>query len=99
MCKDRELYTADANRREVLRTAGASMIAGFAASGVALSGPAAAQAAPQMSPTERNNGPLGVRLQGIQHFGVTVPGHDAGARKPYHYGEDRTGTAVGADRQ
>src|SRR5262245_37800817 len=76
MCKDRELYTADANRREVLRTAGASMIAGFAASGVALSGPAAAQAAPQMSPTERNNGPLGVRLQGIQHFGVTVQNMD-----------------------
>src|SRR5262245_16161155 len=76
MGKDRELYRMEGNRRDMLRTAGAAMIAGLGASGVALSGPAAAQAAPQMSPVDRNNGPLGIRLQGIQHFGVTVQNMD-----------------------
>src|SRR5262245_33212683 len=66
----------EGNRRDMLRVAGAAMIAGFATSGVTLSGPAAAQAALQMSPADRNNGPLGVRLQGIQHFGVTVQNMD-----------------------
>jgi catechol 2,3-dioxygenase-like lactoylglutathione lyase family enzyme len=72
MDKDRELYTVDGSRRDMLRTAGAAMIAGFATSGVALSEPAAAQAALPISSADRNNGPLGLRLQGIQHFGVTV---------------------------
>ena len=94
MGKDRELYTGDGSRRDMLRTAGAAMIAGFATSGVALSEPAAAQATPQMSPTERNNGPLGVRLQGIQHFGVTVQNMD---RSFEFYTEVLGGTEVMRD--
>jgi catechol 2,3-dioxygenase-like lactoylglutathione lyase family enzyme len=34
--------------------------------------PAAAQSARQTSATDRNAGPLGARLQGVQHFGLTV---------------------------
>jgi catechol 2,3-dioxygenase-like lactoylglutathione lyase family enzyme len=94
MGKDRELYTGDGSRRDMLRTAGAAMIAGFAASGVALSEPAAAQATPHMSPTERNNGPLSVRLQGIQHFGVTVQNMD---RSFEFYTEVLGGTEVMRD--
>ena len=70
------------------------MIAGLAASGVALPGPAAAQATPHMSPTERNNKPLGVRLQGIQHFGITVQNMD---RSFEFYTEVLGGTEVMRD--
>jgi catechol 2,3-dioxygenase-like lactoylglutathione lyase family enzyme len=94
MGKDRELYTGDGSRRDMLRTAGAAMIAGFTTSGPALSEPAAAQATPHMSPTERNNGPLGVRLQGIQHFGVTVQNMD---RSFEFYTEVLGGTEVMRD--
>jgi catechol 2,3-dioxygenase-like lactoylglutathione lyase family enzyme len=76
MNRDRELDTVDGNRRDVVRKAGAAIIAGVAASSVALPGSAAGQAAPRMSPTERNNGPLAFRLQGVQHFGVTVQNMD-----------------------
>ena len=64
------------NRREVLRTAGVAVIAGFVSSGVALSGSAFAQTGGSMSAEERNNAPLGRRLQGIQHFGLTVQNMD-----------------------
>jgi catechol 2,3-dioxygenase-like lactoylglutathione lyase family enzyme len=94
MGKDRELHTGDGSRRDMLRTAGAAMIAGLAASGVALPGPAAAQATPHMSPTERNNKPLGVRLQGIQHFGITVQNMD---RSFEFYTEVLGGTEVMRD--
>jgi catechol 2,3-dioxygenase-like lactoylglutathione lyase family enzyme len=76
MSEDRELDTVHGNRRDVVRKAGAAIIVGVAASGVALPGYAVAQAAPPMSPTERNNGPLAFRLQGVQHFGVTVQNMD-----------------------
>lgn len=48
-------------RRDVLLAAGSAMIGGLAASAVAT--PAAAQG---------NNAPLGARLRGVQHFGLTV---------------------------
>jgi catechol 2,3-dioxygenase-like lactoylglutathione lyase family enzyme len=76
MNRDRELDTVDGNRRDVVRKAGAAIVVGVAASSVALPGSAAGQAAPRMSPTERNNGPLAFRLQGVQHFGVTVQNMD-----------------------
>jgi catechol 2,3-dioxygenase-like lactoylglutathione lyase family enzyme len=76
MNEDRELDTVDGNRRDLVRKTGAAVIAGVAASSVALPGSAAAQAVPRISPTERNNGPLAIRLQGVQHFGVTVQNMD-----------------------
>lgn len=51
------------NRRDVMRAAGATMLAGAVVSGVA---PARAQA----------SGSLGLRLQGVQHFGLTVQNMD-----------------------
>ena len=64
----------DPDRREILKTAGAAVIAGAAVS--ALVQPAAAQAAPALSAEARNSGPLGARLRGVQHFGVTVQSMD-----------------------
>ncbi|NGM48338.1 lactoylglutathione lyase [Caulobacter sp. 602-2] len=60
---------ADPGRREMLRTTGAVMAA---AAGAAIAGPAAAQGASGPSAAARNAGPLGARLQGVQHFGLTV---------------------------
>jgi catechol 2,3-dioxygenase-like lactoylglutathione lyase family enzyme len=51
------------NRRDVMRAAGAAMLAGAVVSGVT---PARAQA----------SGSLGLRLQGVQHFGLTVQNMD-----------------------
>jgi catechol 2,3-dioxygenase-like lactoylglutathione lyase family enzyme len=76
MSEDRELEAVDGTRRDVVRKAGAAIIVGVAASSVALPGAAVAQTAPRMSSTERNNGPLAFRLQGVQHFGVTVQNMD-----------------------
>lgn len=56
---------ADPGRRDVLRTAGVAL----AAAGTAFAAPAAAQG---LSAAARNSGPLGARLQGVQHFGLTV---------------------------
>ena len=60
----------DLKRRAILQTAGAAMVGGLAASAT-LATPAAAQVGP-ISLGARNNGPLGARLQGVQHFGLTV---------------------------
>lgn len=57
---------ADPGRRDVLRTAGVALVA---AAGTALATPATAQG---LSAAARNSGPLGARLQGVQHFGLTV---------------------------
>ena len=59
-------------RRAFLKSTGAVMIAGLAASAP----PAAAQDTRRLSAAERNSGPLGGRLQGVQHFGVTVQNMD-----------------------
>lgn len=70
----------DASRREVLRAAGAAAIGGLAIAVPAMNVPALADsptapaAGNQMA--ERNAGPLGARLQGVQHFGVTVQNMD-----------------------
>src|SRR5262249_29729454 len=55
------------SRRDVMRVAGATMVAG-AVPGVI---PAAAQ-----SRGPRDDAPLGLRLQGVQHFGLTVQNMD-----------------------
>jgi catechol 2,3-dioxygenase-like lactoylglutathione lyase family enzyme len=59
----------DLGRRDVLRAAGLAVV-GFAATTAGV-----AAAAPQAGPAGtggRSGGPLGTRLQGVQHFGLTV---------------------------
>jgi catechol 2,3-dioxygenase-like lactoylglutathione lyase family enzyme len=70
-----EREIVDQERRDVLRAAGAAAIAAAALPAVA----AAAQSTTQSgsrSGANRDNGPLGGRLQGVQHFGVTVQNMD-----------------------
>lgn len=62
-------------RRAVLQAAGAALVGGLAVSAT-LDTPAAAQGTPGAGLAERNNGPLGGRLQGVQHFGLTVQNMD-----------------------
>ena len=59
-------------RRAMLRTAGAAVITGLAVGGTATAAAAAVQDSDGMSAAERNEAPLGARLQGVQHFGLTV---------------------------
>ena len=61
----------DLKRRAILQTAGAAVVGGIAASAT-LATPAAAQVGPRIGLGARNNGLLGARLQGVQHFGLTV---------------------------
>jgi catechol 2,3-dioxygenase-like lactoylglutathione lyase family enzyme len=61
----------DHERRDLIRAVAATAIAGAVAPG------AAAAAEPReeaiaVAKVDRDNGPLGARLQGVQHFGVTV---------------------------
>ena len=62
---------ANLSRRAVLKSGGAAVITGLTASALVES-MASAQETQSVSSAERNNGPLGGRLQGVQHFGVTV---------------------------
>lgn len=57
-------------RREILLATGAAMVAGVATAGSALA--ATSNDINGMSAAARNSGPLGARLQGVQHFGLTV---------------------------
>jgi catechol 2,3-dioxygenase-like lactoylglutathione lyase family enzyme len=59
----------DPDRREVLRAAGAAMLGGLV---LAAATPADAQSKVAAGATPRNSRPLGARLQGVQHFGLTV---------------------------
>ncbi len=61
----------DPHRRTVLLAAG-----GLAAAAVAMNGPALAQGSSDPGAGARNTGPLGARLQGVQHFGLTVQNMD-----------------------
>ncbi|WP_061847072.1 VOC family protein [Bradyrhizobium sp. DOA1] len=56
-------------RRAVLRSAGAAVVAGLV---VGSASDAGAQGTDAMPATARNEAPLGARLQGVQHFGLTV---------------------------
>jgi len=64
------------DRRDLLQSAGGVIITGLAAAGATLADPAMAQPVRRMSAAERNSAPLGRRLQGVQHFGVTVQNMD-----------------------
>lgn len=55
-------------RRDMLRASSAALVAGVAGTTT----PALAAAGTGMSPAARNVAPLGARLQGVQHFGLTV---------------------------
>jgi catechol 2,3-dioxygenase-like lactoylglutathione lyase family enzyme len=57
-------------RRDLLAAAGA--LAAAAVAGPALAQTGTGQPSAPVSPARRNSGPLGARLQGVQHFGVTV---------------------------
>jgi catechol 2,3-dioxygenase-like lactoylglutathione lyase family enzyme len=65
----------DMERRDALLAAGAAMLAGVVGAGAGPS-TAAAQSAQRSSPVDRNKRPLGARLQGVQHFGLTVQNMD-----------------------
>ena len=62
--------TTRMGRRALLQTTGAAVVMGLA--GTATDAMAAAQKGDSMSSAERNEAPLGARLQGVQHFGLTV---------------------------
>jgi len=59
------------DRRTMLKSAGGAMIAGLAASN-GLTPSAFAQETRPAIAADRTNGRLGARLQGVQHFGLTV---------------------------
>jgi catechol 2,3-dioxygenase-like lactoylglutathione lyase family enzyme len=61
----------DAGRRAVLCNAGSALFAGVAVSAVSAS-PAVAQARDTAVAAPLKSGSIGARLQGVQHFGVTV---------------------------
>ena len=72
--------SAAPDRRDLLRAASAAAIGGISAAALAMNTPALAQNAAGASPgpvtTNRDNAALGSRLQGIQHFGLTVDNMD-----------------------
>jgi catechol 2,3-dioxygenase-like lactoylglutathione lyase family enzyme len=61
---------SDPDRRNVLQAAGAAMVVGMAVSATTTASAQTAAAGAQRS------SPLGVRLQGVQHFGLTVQNMD-----------------------
>ncbi len=65
-------HTRDVNlpRRAILQAAGSAIVGGLAMSSTAI--PAAAQSAPRTTSGGPGNRPLAARLQGVQHFGLTV---------------------------
>jgi catechol 2,3-dioxygenase-like lactoylglutathione lyase family enzyme len=69
----------DPQRRNVLRAAGGAAVGGIAASATTKSAPALAQNTTPHADAysgNRNNAALGARLQGVQHFGLTVQNMD-----------------------
>ncbi len=74
MSERENIMDAETPRRRILQ-AGAAVIGGLAAS-AALASPLATQTANSYNATARNKSPLGARLQGIQHFGLTVQNMD-----------------------
>ena len=81
-------------RRGVLQSAGSAIVGGLAASAMSAQPAAAQGASPQVGAAARNSGPLGARLQGVQHFGLTVQDMD---RAYAFYTEVLGGTEVMRD--
>ncbi|MCW1430131.1 VOC family protein [Novosphingobium sp. JCM 18896] len=63
-------HLTNLGRRDLLMGAGAAVAA--ATAGTALAAPAPTGGIDGLSPEARNSGALGARLQGVQHFGLTV---------------------------
>src|SRR5262245_59248916 len=70
-----DIKTTNLQRRTLLKSSAVAMIAGWAGS-AALTWPVAAQHTNLGGAPDRNNAPLGARLQGAQHFGLTVQNMD-----------------------
>ena len=64
------------DRRDVMRATGAMMVGGVGAAALIASSSASAQKEPIPAARSRDEAPLGRRLQGVQHFGVTVQNMD-----------------------
>src|SRR5262245_14464908 len=66
----------DPGRREIIRAAGAVTLASAAGSAFVMNSSAFGQDAPDASARTSlvggGNAPLGARIQGVQHFGITV---------------------------
>lgn len=71
MNDQRNAETTILNRRAVLKNAGAALVAGCTASST-FAAPGAVSDSRAKSAADQNGGPLGPRLQGVQHFGLTV---------------------------
>jgi catechol 2,3-dioxygenase-like lactoylglutathione lyase family enzyme len=71
MNPSRSVHPADSDRRDLLMAAGAAMAAGIVALALA-----EAQTGSPARSSNRDSAPLGARLQGVQHFGVTVQNMD-----------------------
>lgn len=67
--------STDLDRRALLKTSAVAVLAGLTGS-AALAPLAAAQGSTPMTAAARNAGPLGARLRGVQHFGLTVQNMD-----------------------
>ena len=67
-----EDHGIDTARRDLLRTTGTAVLAGLTAATI----PGTLSAASQVAATTRVPGSLGARLQGVQHFGLTVQNMD-----------------------
>lgn len=72
MSENEKRDPANSGRRDMLVSTGAAVMTGIVASAGALVVPASAQGVDRTDPAARNSGPLGARLQGVQHFGLTV---------------------------
>jgi catechol 2,3-dioxygenase-like lactoylglutathione lyase family enzyme len=72
MAEHRQSNDIKLNRRELVQVAEAAMLGGL----VLAATPAVAQGERPTSPSARNGAPLGARLQGVQHFGLTVQNMD-----------------------
>jgi catechol 2,3-dioxygenase-like lactoylglutathione lyase family enzyme len=70
---DQEFEAMEMDRRSVLVTAGAAIVAGLTST---LAPVASASDPPPATAGARNSAPLGARLRGVQHFGVTVQNMD-----------------------
>lgn len=70
---DHEDGGADINRRRLVHIAGAAAMAGAAVSGLS---PTLAQVTAGGTAGSRDDGTVGARLQGVQHFGLTVQNMD-----------------------
>jgi catechol 2,3-dioxygenase-like lactoylglutathione lyase family enzyme len=75
MNEQEQIHNAEIPRRRILQDAGNTVMGGLAAS-AALTSPAAAQNRGSRGAGARSTAPLGARLQGVQHFGLTVQNMD-----------------------